>query len=688
MSEGIEALQRKKARRSGTAKEALLEDSSEGVIETHTLNEVAQHATSDDCWIIVEGQVLDVTQWLEKHPGGASVLLERAGTDCTAAFKAARHSIRAENILTKMLVGHVLATLQTNAIKGKQYEVSASFGGVILQKGEGTDAEQSGGVTVAKLTWTPASTGEVTFYAMCIQGYGSPGYLRQESVTVVNSVACDSISNPSSSVCNDNSKYTGDLVQNAGDVTCQNVPCTKEDDAAKCCKEKEGVAPAKCDSISDVATFCGDNEAFTGALAVGSSSETCKSSTCSKADDSETCCAKRATCDSIKNEREFCSSETGELNSKNSDQYCKGAECKPADVGLCCKASGHTVIVKDDLIVTIQKNEKSRKVSVTAVYNSRAWLSIGAASNFKMVGTDAVVCSEGKAKRYLIDEKAAALGPESSLDASSCTQAKGKTILTFTRDIDASKDGQVPLNDDAIMIYAHGEDGTVATAYHQKNFGSFSIKGPIQVEVDDGSVWLWLHVIFMILGWGCLLPFGVAWARYERLNPKKSGGKPIWFAYHYNLQYTGWFLQILGFIFIAIYKGDSQFQGIGVPHMLFGLVIVVIGTLQPLNAFFRPHGHNTIDHSRGCSDSRTLWEYLHKSMGSIAVICGPINCVFGIYIVQSMGRDTMFLVSLIMFILLFIPVLAYALYKQIRYGKQDPRPVATGRKKSINLPSK
>ena len=122
--------------------------------------------------------------------------------------------------------------------------------------------------------------------------------------------------------------------------------------------------------------------------------------------------------------------------------------------------------------------------------------------------------------------------------------------------------------------------------------------------------------------------------------------------------------------------------------MLFGLVIVVIGTLQPLNAFFRPHGHNTIDHSRGCSDSRTLWEYLHKSMGSIAVICGPINCVFGIVTVQTMGRNTMFLVSLIMFILLFIPVLAYALYKQIRYGKQDPRPVATGRKKSINLPSK
>ena len=245
--------------------------------------------------------------------------------------------------------------LQTNAIKGRQYKVSASHGGVVLQKGEGNSAERSANQGKAELTWTPASAGDVTFYAVCIEGYGAQGYLRQESVTV-NSVACDSISNPSSSVCNDALKYTGDLVPNAGDLTCQSVPCTKEDDAAKCCKEKEGAAPATCNTVlSDVATFCGDNETFTGALVVDSSSKTCKSSTCLKAEDSGTCCAKRAKCKSINNAREFCSSQTGELNSENSDQYCKGAECKPDDVGICCKASGDTIDVNDDLTVTIQR---------------------------------------------------------------------------------------------------------------------------------------------------------------------------------------------------------------------------------------------------------------------------------------------------------------------------------------------
>ena len=43
-----------------------------------------------------------------------------------------------------------------------------------------------------------------------------------------------------------------------------------------------------------------------------------------------------------------------------------------------------------------------------------------------MKGTDAVVCSEGQAERYLINTKTAALGPKSSLDASHARNRMGK----------------------------------------------------------------------------------------------------------------------------------------------------------------------------------------------------------------------------------------------------------------------
>lgn len=34
--------------------------------------EVSQHATPADCWIVVDGQVWDVTDFLEEHPGGSA----------------------------------------------------------------------------------------------------------------------------------------------------------------------------------------------------------------------------------------------------------------------------------------------------------------------------------------------------------------------------------------------------------------------------------------------------------------------------------------------------------------------------------------------------------------------------------------------------------------------------------------
>jgi L-lactate dehydrogenase (cytochrome) len=49
--------------------------------------EVAKHNTRDDCWVIISGQVYDVTEFLDQHPGGAKVILQQAGDDATEVFK-------------------------------------------------------------------------------------------------------------------------------------------------------------------------------------------------------------------------------------------------------------------------------------------------------------------------------------------------------------------------------------------------------------------------------------------------------------------------------------------------------------------------------------------------------------------------------------------------------------------------
>lgn len=34
--------------------------------------EIAVHKTPEDCWIVVDNQVWDVTDFLEEHPGGST----------------------------------------------------------------------------------------------------------------------------------------------------------------------------------------------------------------------------------------------------------------------------------------------------------------------------------------------------------------------------------------------------------------------------------------------------------------------------------------------------------------------------------------------------------------------------------------------------------------------------------------
>ncbi|KAJ9191262.1 hypothetical protein DTO021D3_5503 [Paecilomyces variotii] len=57
--------------------------------------EVSQHASPADCWIVVDGQVWDVTDFLEEHPGGSAIILKYAGRDATKAYS----EIHAPNVL-------------------------------------------------------------------------------------------------------------------------------------------------------------------------------------------------------------------------------------------------------------------------------------------------------------------------------------------------------------------------------------------------------------------------------------------------------------------------------------------------------------------------------------------------------------------------------------------------------------
>ncbi|KAK4132389.1 Flavocytochrome c [Trichocladium antarcticum] len=52
-----------------------------------TLEEVAKHNTKEDLWVVVKGVVMDLTNWLDEHPGGPQALLNFMGRDATEEFE-------------------------------------------------------------------------------------------------------------------------------------------------------------------------------------------------------------------------------------------------------------------------------------------------------------------------------------------------------------------------------------------------------------------------------------------------------------------------------------------------------------------------------------------------------------------------------------------------------------------------
>jgi cytochrome b involved in lipid metabolism len=70
-----------------------------------TLEEVAEHCTVEDCWLVAHGVVYDVTSFLAQHPAGVAAIMRHAGKESSEDFQF--HSKSAQQLWREYKVGNL-----------------------------------------------------------------------------------------------------------------------------------------------------------------------------------------------------------------------------------------------------------------------------------------------------------------------------------------------------------------------------------------------------------------------------------------------------------------------------------------------------------------------------------------------------------------------------------------------------
>jgi len=76
-----------------------------GKTPEYTYEDVAKHNTPDDCWIVIHGKIYDPKPFLNEHPGGPTVITNRAGKEASKAFDEVGHTELATKQMKELLVG-------------------------------------------------------------------------------------------------------------------------------------------------------------------------------------------------------------------------------------------------------------------------------------------------------------------------------------------------------------------------------------------------------------------------------------------------------------------------------------------------------------------------------------------------------------------------------------------------------
>ncbi|MFS7996775.1 putative DOMON domain, cytochrome b561/ferric reductase transmembrane, DM13 [Helianthus anomalus] len=295
-------------------------------------------------------------------------------------------------------------------------------------------------------------------------------------------------------------------------------------------------------------------------------------------------------------------------------------------------------VLLDDQQVNFFWTLSDKSISIAARGEKKSgYLAIGFGSemenSFAYVGW-VDVNGTGRVNTYWIDGmNAQSLHPTNeNLTYVRCRSENGVITLEFTRPLDPNCNRKERKECNNIIeptsplkvIWAMGAKWS-SDHLTESNMHSVKSNKPVRVSLIRGSAEaeedlrpvLAVHGFMMFLAWGMLLPAGILAARYTKHLPGD-----IWFKVHVYSQYSGLAITFLGILFaVAELRGFH----LGSVHVKFGILTILMGCIQPINAYFRPKKPE----NENPSSKRVIWEYIHMYVGRCSILVGVSALITG-----------------------------------------------------------
>eukprot|EP00980_Cylindrotheca_fusiformis_P001611 scaffold363_cov56-Cylindrotheca_fusiformis.AAC.30 len=159
------------------------------------------------------------------------------------------------------------------------------------------------------------------------------------------------------------------------------------------------------------------------------------------------------------------------------------------------------------------------------------------------------------------------------------------------------------------------------------------------------------HGSMMLIGWGILLPNGILFARFFKHRPDG-----LWFRIHKMCQPVGLLFALTGWLIALINFDVFGDRDVRFVHGVVGSIVMSLGLLQPLNAYFRPH----LPHGDGEKTFvRVLWEHYHRGAGWTCFFLAILVIFLGTTMLPDPSHQLAFQIVYIISLLSMIGGLVY-----------------------------